>query len=215
MNNIIVIRVQWTWGESKIIKTFDSNVIGEVLSEEGFEELNGNRIIIVCDGKILEPYFTFKHYSIKSGMKLVLALKKIPTKDKSRRFLESLNKQNSVTSPQSHQSERNQAEIARIEEIARLTDLAYSTWEALPDCNLIMNEILASQEEQTQEYIYEEEQIPTDITKADKIQEDPLPNFLDDLRVSSSGTLKNYSSFGSGIIADTRSGNASLCQKKH
>lgn len=217
MNNLIIIRVQWTWGDSKIIKTLENNIIGDVLSEEGFEEISGNKLIVVCNGKILEPYFTFAHYSIKSGMKLVLALKKIPTKDKSRKFLESLNmsKQNPITLPQSHQTEKNQPEVARMQEIARLTDLAYSTWEALPDYNLIMNEILASQEEQAQEYTYEEEPIPTVITKADQIQEDPLPNFLDDLRVSSSGTLKNDYSFGSGLLADTRSGNASICQKKH
>lgn len=217
MNNLIIIRAQWTWGDSKIIKTFDNNVIGDVLSEEGFEEISGNKLIIACNGKLIEPCFTFAHYSIKSGMKLVMTLKKIPTKDKSRKFLESLNmnKQNSITLNQSHQAEKNQSEEARMEEIARLTDLAYSTWEALPDCNLIMNEILASQEEQAQEYAFEEENIPTDITKADQIQEEPLPNFLDDLRVSSSGTLKNEYNFSSGLLADTRSGNASICQKKH
>ncbi|KAK8893454.1 hypothetical protein M9Y10_021876 [Tritrichomonas musculus] len=217
MNNLIVIRAQWTWGDSKIIKTLDTNVIGDVLTEEGFEEISGNRLIIVCNGKILEPYFTFAHYSIKNGMKLVMALKKLPTKDRSRKFLESLNmnKQNAVSFPQTQQNENSQAEVARMEEIARLTDLAYSTWEALPDCNLIMNEILSSQQEQAQEYIYEEEPIPTDITKADQIQEDPLPNFLDDLRVSSSGTLKSEISFSSGLLPDTRSGNAGICQKKH
>ncbi|OHT11013.1 hypothetical protein TRFO_19512 [Tritrichomonas foetus] len=220
MSANLVIRAQWSWGDSKIIKTKRDCVICEALKQEGFEEMEGNRLIIAFKGKIIDSAFTFDYYSIQNGARLVMALKKIPSKTKTLHFLEKLNKKDSFNDLDvnlymyDNQHDESKRLQARRDEIARLTDLNFANWETMREFPVIMNEILSLQEQKSMNTLDPVDFFQTDVSYPKCIQEDPLPNFLNDDFVSSNGVLTNNIDFGVFINSEAKIGNSEIFEKK-
>ncbi|OHT12486.1 hypothetical protein TRFO_17640 [Tritrichomonas foetus] len=204
---------RWNWGGAQIIDALSSDQIGETLAEFGFSALAGTRLIIAHNGKVIDPSFSFGYYNTTNGSKFVLLLKKLPSKERSRKFLESMEKRDTI---QYFKVTRDPTEITRREEIARLNDLALMTWESLPDFPLIMKEIINSQEKQSAEsWLVRNNNYETVIPESSKISEDPLPNLFEKEKVGAPGLFKNDFGLGSSFMADPFAGNNGVCEKKH
>ncbi|OHS98264.1 hypothetical protein TRFO_35356 [Tritrichomonas foetus] len=174
-----VLRIRWTWGGAKIVKFDASLPVKEVLIANGFEELPGSNFIIACKGKLLNPYLTFDAQDVKNGSTIIVNLKYQQTREKSRKFLESLQpKSHSNFYPFHHQPQNspklfsksyfqqqndfnndflNSSQPFKPEknddskqiEISRLNDIAFSAWETVPEYPIILKEMLMSQEDES------------------------------------------------------------------
>ncbi|OHS97307.1 hypothetical protein TRFO_36547 [Tritrichomonas foetus] len=174
----IVIRVRWSWGDSKLIKTNPCLTISDVLAQEGFSEVGqpgSQQLLFVYKGKILDGNFSFDYHKIKTGSTIICHLKNVKahSNEKKMRFLESLKAKNNYSNIFS-QNELFQADFniktryyeylknreienekysnildeARRSEISRLNDLAFSAWETMPEYPNILKEMLKNEEEE-------------------------------------------------------------------
>ena len=112
-------------------------------------------------------------------MRLILTLKKVKTKDRSRRFLERMNMQKTSQYPvipfnPDHHDKRNL--IAN--ESGRMADLACVHLESYQKCSIILNQVLTLGEKQCQNAINHTVIPIIETPKPDKILGEPLPIFF-------------------------------------
>lgn len=188
MSKPVRFTLTWTWGGAVTVESKRDSLLIDSLKRSGFTGIEGARIVCVFKGKVVIPEFSIQYLGIKNGDKIVVCAKKDQTRDRSKRFLESLKPtkkvaQQVVVSPDI-------TEVAARLEHARINDLAFSSWEAMPDYPLVMNDLLKSQEEQHVEVVADDEIEITDITPATHINEDPLPNIFKYSQSSAHGMVK-------------------------
>jgi hypothetical protein len=133
------LRVQWLWGRGTRITVSEYDVVGESLTFHGFSALHGTELILAHRGRVLDERFTFHHHGVRPGDLIICQLKRIPTKEKSQRFLSSLAKRRQIPLPAA--SERDSS--ARVAEQARLSDLAFAAWECHPRLPTILRDLLS------------------------------------------------------------------------
>jgi hypothetical protein len=161
------LRVQWTWGGRKVIKVSEYDVVGATMCLHGFSALNGTQIFFAHRGRILDDRFTFRYHGIKPGDLIVCQLRRLPTKDKSERFLSSLAHRTHVGFPVTNERD----DQARFAEQARLCDQAFAEWECHPQLPTILRDLLSDRSDSGE---FDEEE-PTVVCGPHEISERPLP----------------------------------------
>jgi hypothetical protein len=137
----IVVRVQWSLGESKAIHARVSCQIGEALAEHGFSARdNATMLLVAYKSKVIDPAFTFHYYGVSSGNKLVCLTKELHSIAMSHRFLKSL--KSSSLSHISTIAELRRTEDAMHTESSRIHDVAFLQCEMLPEFPLILKDLL-------------------------------------------------------------------------
>ena len=134
----LVLRMQWNWGGEKIVKTNSFEVIGDCVSREGFVPFEGSRIFGACNGRAIDLDMTFSYYNIRNGSKVVLCAKRVPGRGSRRQFGEMRNQRRGVA----EELFRRRIDVARREEIARLDDLAFASWECETEFATMMKDML-------------------------------------------------------------------------
>jgi hypothetical protein len=145
----LVLWLQWTWGSSKIALVHRTDVLTDVLTSHGFTATEGFDLFVAHQGRLLDGYFSLQFHGIKSGDRLVCVLRKLPSKDKSRRFLDSMTPPRRMFCQSTPVTDSSDAD--RRTEQARLNDISFANWESLPGLPAVMNDILKEQEEQIYE----------------------------------------------------------------
>jgi hypothetical protein len=168
----LILRVQWYWGGSTIVRTPSSSSIGDALSIHGFAAFDRSIVVVAHRGRLVDPLFTFHHYNVRSGDRLVCLSKRLPSKDKSNRFLSSL------CAPPRRPVEAPRPDLTdadRTAEVARLNDFTYLASESAPELVGIARDLLRQQDEQASER--NDIRIPTvlRLDAAPKISDAPLP----------------------------------------
>jgi hypothetical protein len=161
----LALRVAWHWGGSKVIRTSSTFPIYAALAPHGFISLPSALLVVAHRDRFVDPQFTFCHYAIRSGDLLVCALRRLPTREKSWRFLESLFPRRLPADPARDDDERSAWQVAH------LSDLEFMSKEGRSDFPVILNEMLREQDEEESD----DTQEPTVLAAASKIAEDPLP----------------------------------------
>jgi hypothetical protein len=162
----LALRVQWHWGGSKVIRVSSASPISAALTAHGFTALPDTFLVVAHRGRSVSPQFTFRHYGVRSGDRLVCLLKRLPTREKSRRFLESLFPRKAAAAPA-------RADDGNAAQVARLEDLEFISKEAMPNFPAVLNDLLREQDsDEGDSYDCIE---PTVLSEADLIAEDPLP----------------------------------------
>jgi hypothetical protein len=166
---MIVIRVRWTWGGGVIARASPFSIICDVLEAHGFSGPAQTRLIVACLGRVIDPAFSFSHYRIPNGSTIACLLRRLPSRDKSRRFLDSL-------APPPPDARAFEADPAFVREQLRLTDLTFAAWDDDPATPI---DLLRQREEGMKEIIARA-QLPAPVTivaATPTIGETPLPKF--------------------------------------
>ena len=170
-DEIVSVRVQWTWGEPIEVSLSKFQTVGELLESAGFSAPPETTLFAAYRGRILKPELSLKFYDIKTGARIVCGTKRRPSKRKSEQFLRLLNCPRGPV-PAFARPNRDPVETDALDEFARLTDLSFASWEALPEYASIMKELLKEQEEQSDRRW----DVHLTVVKSEKrIGEDPLP----------------------------------------
>ena len=143
MNQKIQITVKWSFGEEKRIICNDIDVIEEVLSTNGFENLKNAKLTAIFKGKVINQQLTFAYYGIKDGGFIVCLRKKLPDPSKREKFLAQFSAR--ADALQSYSVKFEERSMMLESQQARTNDLAYNSWEASPQMTKIYNNIYKSQ----------------------------------------------------------------------
>ena len=211
----LIIKAQFSWGGSKIIKTNESEAIGSVFTENGIIPITGTRLIFAFRGQLINPDFSFHHYGISSGSKIIVSFQKIPSNDKKRRFLESLERRENGRYFTVIKQTPDVNDIARKEEIARINDVMFMSLEGMTEFPLFMKEMLKNQNKQNTENWTVKINHPTVIPENKSINEDPLPYIKENEIFGKANTFKNEFGFTAGFKTDSLANNNGICEKKH
>ena len=152
----LVVKVQWSWGGSKVV-TVDANApLGESLSRFGFipSSPENSQLIYACNGKALRGDLSFGFQGVKNGNLIICHDKTIrpKTSDRKRKFLESL-KHRPMYNYEDEESKRFAKQTAKIEEarrveISRLNDITFSSYEMMIEYPMLLKDMLKSEEEE-------------------------------------------------------------------
>jgi hypothetical protein len=88
-SDTLVLRVQWNWGDSKIVHTPSSSSIGGVLSSHGFHRPGEHQLLVAYKSELTNLLFSFHYYHVFDLDRLICLAKKIPSKSNSLLFLKS------------------------------------------------------------------------------------------------------------------------------
>jgi hypothetical protein len=170
MSDCLRIKVQWNWGGARIVDTDSTATVFEALTANGFSALPNSILFVAHRGRFIESHFTLRYYGIKSGDILVCLLRALPTNDKSRRFLASLEPREPLHYTAVPAGMANQTDIQV--EASRLSDLTFAGWEVHNGFTLILAELVRQNQEDTPT---PGNQRRTVIAATPAICEDPLP----------------------------------------
>jgi hypothetical protein len=137
----LALSVRWHWGGSKVIRASSASPISTALTSNGFSALPNTLLIVAHKGQVVNPQFTFHHYQIRTGDQLVCLLKRLPTREKSCRFLEALFPRKAIAAATPTEDDRT------TQQVARLSDLASMMREARPGFPLVRSDQLAEQDD--------------------------------------------------------------------
>jgi hypothetical protein len=196
----LVLKLEWAWGGSKIVTAHNTDPLSDVLSLHGFTGIPGTELFIAHRGRLLSSSFSLSFHEIQNGDRVICYMKKLPTNEKSRKFLESLIPSRHVATqifPAADTSETN-----RRTQNARMDDLAFSSWESQADCGKMMADLLQEQEEQSQEKATPEDEFELDLTDATEISDLPLPSLLRSDGFGQTNWAKGTRGWRSGYVAD-------------
>jgi hypothetical protein len=182
----LILKVQWQWGGSKIVRTCASCPVSDVLAFQGFSPLENTTLLVAHKGHLVDPLFSFQYHNVQTGDRLVCMLKRLPSREKSSRFRESVSPTKRVVCQLAPISDP--AEANRRAQIARLTDLSFLAWEAMPDGQLVMEDMLRQQERQAKDRVGFAG--PTVVPESRGMSEAPLPNCFHSDAVLGSGVCK-------------------------
>jgi hypothetical protein len=137
--------------------------------------LEGSLLVVVHKGAVLQPLLSFQYYKIETGDRLFCLLKKVGTDDTSQPSNESRDIDRFADQTVSC-SRSPDAPLQREE--ARLADLSFSNWEAMPDFPGLMNDLLDEEEEETSDPLPEDEFSETVVPDGAEMGSDPLSRRL-------------------------------------
>jgi hypothetical protein len=200
MNSDLVLSVQWNWGSPKIVRVRSTDILSDVLTSNGFIPMEGFRLFVVNRGRLLDEGFSLQFHEITTGDHLVCVLKRLPSKDKSRRFLESLTPARRVVCQTTPIADA--AEADRRSEQARLNDISFAGWESLPALRVVMNDLLREQEEHDHGKLSDEDIYPTNLAESQGMGETPLPNLFHTDCMPANGIFKNGYEWSSRYVKD-------------
>ena len=181
----LLVHVRWNWGGDKTIEVNSCDVIGECLETEGFVVPSNSDLFAAFRGQLISLRMSFSYYGMVDGSVIVLVMKKRKTHDRTRRFLESLKRKEPIVTIVAPDP----CLIARKEEMARLNDLAFASWEAGPDYPVLIKGAGEMRRGRQAGDLSHRE--PTVIRQSSKICCDPLPLLRDGSERTVIGDLKS------------------------
>jgi hypothetical protein len=198
----IVMKLTWTWGGSKIVSAQSTDILSDVLCSNGFVAVSGTELYVAHRGRFLDISFSVGFHELKPGDRLICHVQKLPSKDQSRRFLESLTPSRRFVSHMSPVTDLYEANRRTVN--ARLDDLSFASWESLPDYRGMMADLLQEQEEQNSTDQSDDDLYQLNFTEATEISDQPLPSMFhaDGLGHGSSGKGGGWTSAYVKDIAD-------------
>jgi hypothetical protein len=194
------VNIEWAWGCSKIVHACSTDILSDVLNSNGFCPIEGSRLLVAHRGRFLVPDFSLQFHEIKTGDHVVCILKRLPSRDKSQRFLESLSPPHRIVFQPISVTET--PETDRCCEEARLGDLTFAHWESNPGFPLVMTDLLRQQEEESNEKQSDGITWLTHLTDSPEICEGPLPTASHYETSLASSVFKNGPDWCSGFVAD-------------
>jgi hypothetical protein len=200
MDTDLVLKLEWSWGGSKIVHASSTDTLSHVLMSNGFAAMEGSVICVAHRGRLLQEDFTLHFSQVKTGDRLICTMKKLPTKEKSRAFLATLSRSRRVVCQMVPVVDP--SESSRRAEQARIADLSFSTWEAMNDLPALLTDLFRQESEQNQERKSTSEIPPTNLTEARQICEDPLPYHFQAISFAANGTRKGGPGWSSGFVKD-------------
>jgi hypothetical protein len=199
METELVIRVSWTWGGSTIIYAHPTDLLSDVLSCHGFSPVPGSDLGVALRGRFVEHCFSLQFLQIQSGDHLHGLLKRQPSNEKSRRFLESL-------APAKRRSQPvaviDHSDANRRSQQARLSDLFHAQWEGRMDFNAFLIEMLERHAEPHKDVRSDFETRIPDLSQPRRISEDPLPRMFQIHGFTSAEVFKSDRDWRSGYVKE-------------
>ena len=187
MSSTIEVKLKWSFGGEKSVICMPTDVIEDVLKENGFESLSNAKLTAIYKGQILKRELTFGFYGIKDGDSIICLRKKIPDPSKRQRFIEQFSMK--VDTIQSYSFKFD--EKARMKELeqAKTSDMAFNSWESSPQLPKIYNDLYKSQTFYMKSKEADFREPKTVIPEAPhEISKDPLPSLL----TSASNIYNNF-----------------------
>jgi hypothetical protein len=142
--NTITIKMTWKWGGAKIITCSESFTIDDIATNNGFTELNGYVPCFICKGRILSPAFTLYYHQIKTGDVILDHLSMVQTQ------IPPLVRRQCFRKFSTFMAEHTMAQI-QDEETAKSVDKDFLNWEMVRTFPIVLQEMLAKQEESESE----------------------------------------------------------------
>ena len=172
----LVVRIDRASGDGRHVTTNTHDVISDCLAREGFGDIEGSVVVAAHKGRWLNTALTFGYYGISDGDRIVVAMKR-PHVKRSRQFLDFASRQRraDVTFKKPH-------DLAKLQETARITDLAFSSWESMPEFQNLMKGILENDRRRREwfEETFMGNNPETVVKPASEICCDPLPALVAD-----------------------------------
>jgi hypothetical protein len=200
MDTDVVLKLKWTGGASKIARVHRTDVLSDVLTTHGFTAPEGFDIFIAHRGSLLGVDFSLQFHGINTGDHLVCVLKKLPSKDKSRQFLDSVAPARRIF-PQ-YTPVTDSSDVNCSTEQARLNDISFRVWESLPGLPAVMNDLLKELEEQIRENPSSVDLCPANVTESREMSEAPLPNPFHTDSNPWNGVFKSSYEWGARCVKD-------------
>ena len=212
MNAEIEVKVKWSFGGEKTVCCRPTDVIEDVLNENGFESLSNAKLTAIFRGTILKKELTFGFYGIRAGDSIICLRKKIPDPTRRQRLFEQFS--NKVDAIQSYSFKFDEKSRMKELEQAKTSDMAFNSWEASPQLPKIYNDLYKSQTFYMKSKETEFREPKTVIPEApQQISSEPLPSLL----TSASNIYHSYKSrsgrardFEPTIDADNKNYNVSM-----
>jgi hypothetical protein len=179
----LVLKVQWQWGGAKIIRTTADSPVCDAVALHGFAPVADTTLLVAHRGRLIDPLFTFRSHDVQAGDRLVCMLKRPPS-----RFRDLVSPTKRVVCQLAPISDP--AEAGRRGQTARLTDLSFVGWEAMPMGHLVMVDLLRQQEKQVKDKV--EVSGPTVVTESHGMSEAPLPILVQSDAVTGSGICRGH-----------------------
>lgn len=164
--------MRWGGGKPKPISTTSDTTIYEVAEAHGFHEPDGFRAIFIANGKILAPQLSLQRNKINDSDVIYVYMKRLPVEKPELRPSPPLTREERWWQKNKH--------IAwQIQEFGRISDLAFASWETLPDFPKVLQKTLRIQEEMADAVRLDMYQGPPTVVKESKsISDEPLPCLL-------------------------------------
>jgi hypothetical protein len=187
MEDDLIIKVAWSWGGSQIIHAHATDALSDVLASHSFSATNGSDLHVALRGCFVDTCFSLQFLQIHTGDHLYCLLKRQPSKEKSRRFLESLTPK-PRRSPPAAIADRTDGN--KRSQQAKLDDMAYAQWESRVDSRSVLTQILKQREDQTNDTQSDDETYVTELSQEGEISEAPLPHLFQSDGFATAGVLK-------------------------
>ena len=179
-DELIEVRVRWANGDGTTVSLSKFDTVGELIARAGVPAPSGSRVIAAHRGRFLQDAMSLGFYGITSGSNVICALRR-DSETKPPRPPCSLARDRFPNLELSRESKN------VWDELARLSDLSFASWEALPEYGSIMKELMKEQEEQSEGRW----DVHFTVVKTEKrICEEPLPALFPDC--AAFGTFKGF-----------------------
>lgn len=170
------IRMQIVGVDSRDIHTDSFDTIDECLQREGFLDEEGATVIVAYQGRRLDTRLSFHFHGVTNNSHLVVLVKSPKRQRLPFRVFGSARRAQIMA--ENKEAIEKTRQIRR-REMARLSDMAFASWEMVPQFANIAKAILNAQEKRESEMFSLAVEEPTVIAKADGPSTAPLPTLIE------------------------------------
>ena len=172
----LTLRIQWLGQEVKHVETNTFDVIEDCLAREGFTAAEGSIIFAACRGQQLKTHLTFHANEVANGS-LIILIAKNPKPVRKHRQFPPVSPRAQIIAEKRAVTEKYQRE--RRAEMARLSDMAFASWELVPQFTNVAKSIIQAREGRENEFFYLEQEQTVLSSNAEGPSVEPLPPLQD------------------------------------
>ena len=171
----LTLRIQWLGQEVKHVETNTFDVIEDCLAREGFTAAEGSIIFAACRGQQLKTHLTFHANEVANGS-LIILIAKNPKPVRKHRQFPPVSPRAQIIAEKRAVTENYQRE--RRAEMARLSDMAFASWELVPQFTNVAKSIIQARAREN-EFFYLEQEETVLSSNAEGPSVEPLPPLQD------------------------------------